>query len=138
VLLPEIGEGVTAAPTLEQRVSDSVNWFLDTVVGAHAKTFVAVVGAEGVGDDPEIEAILADADDAAARNVLAALRVDTAGGDSEQRAAIRAYGGLVKAAVREWVRNETLTREQVHRLLSETLLAIVRAVLPELSAERRR
>jgi hypothetical protein len=136
--MPEIGEGVTAAPTLEQRVSDSVNWFLDTVVGAHAKTFVAVVGAEGVGDDPEIEAILADADDAAARNVLAALRVDTAGGDSEQRAAIRAYGGLVKAAVREWVRNETLTREQVHRLLSETLLAIVRAVLPELSAERRR
>jgi hypothetical protein len=110
-------------------VQRSVEWFLD-VVSVHARTFVAVTGAEGVGDDPEIERILAAADDAAARKVL-----DTVGLSAdvpEHRAVIRAYGGLVKAAIKEWVRGQTLTREQVHLLLSQALITIVRDVLPEM------
>jgi antirestriction protein ArdC len=84
-----------------------------------------------VGDDPEIERILATADDRAARRVLETLGLSA--DVAEHRAAIRAYGGLVKAAVREWVRSAALTREQVHVLLSQALIAIVRDVLPELA-----
>jgi len=45
---------------------------------------------------------------------------------------IRAYGGMAKAAVREWLRDGTLTRDQVHTLLSKALVTIVRDVLPHL------
>jgi hypothetical protein len=110
-------------------VQRSVDWFLD-VVSVHARTFVAVTGAEGVSDDPEIERILADADDRAARKVLVTVGLDP--DEAGHRAVVRAYGGLVKAAVREWVRGETLTREQVHFLLSQALVTIVRDVLPEM------
>jgi hypothetical protein len=97
---------------------------------SHAKTFVAVTGAEGVGADPEIEQILAEADDAAARKVLAT--VGLSADVPAHRAVIRAYGGLVKAAVREWIRGETLTRPQVQLLLTQALIPIVNDVLPEM------
>jgi AcrR family transcriptional regulator len=129
VLLPDLDDATVATGPLKTRVQRSVEWFLD-VVSVHAKTFVAVTGAEGVGDDPEIERILAAADDRAARKVLetVGLSADVA----EHRAVIRAYGGLVKAAVREWVRGGTLNREQVQLLLSQALITIVRDVLPEM------
>jgi AcrR family transcriptional regulator len=133
VLLPDLTTAQVGTGPLKQRVQRSVDWFLD-VVSAHGKTFVAVTGAEGVGDDPEIERILAEADDRAAGNVLITVGLDPAIAD--HRAVIRAYGGLVKAAVREWVRGETLTREQVHFLLSQALVTIVRDVLPEMPDER--
>jgi AcrR family transcriptional regulator len=129
VLLPDLTDATATTGPLRTRVQRSVEWFLD-VVSVHARTFVAVTGAEGVGDDPEIERILAAADDAAARKVL-----DTVGLSAdvpEHRAVIRAYGGLVKAAIKEWVRGQTLTREQVHLLLSQALITIVRDVLPEM------
>jgi AcrR family transcriptional regulator len=129
VLLPDLATAQVGSGSLKIRVQRSVDWFLD-VVSEHAKTFVAVTGAEGVGDDPEIERILAEADDRAARSVLSTVGLDPE--VAEHRAAIRAYGGLVKAAVREWVRGETLTRDQVHFLLSHALITIVRDVLPEM------
>jgi AcrR family transcriptional regulator len=131
VTLPEMAEAEAGTGSLRTRVQHSVDWFLDTV-SVHAKTFVAVTGAEGVGDDPEIERILAAADDTAARKVLemVGLSADLPG----HRAVIRAYGGLVKAAVREWVRDETLTRPQVQLLLSQALITIVKDVLPDMEA----
>ena len=129
VLLPDIADAQVGTGPLKSRVQRSVDWFLD-VVSVHGKTFVAVTGAEGVGDDPEIERILAEADDRAARKVLMTVGLDPEVAD--HRAIIRAYGGLAKAAVREWVRGETLTRDQVHFLLSQALITIVRDVLPEM------
>ena len=122
------GAEVAIRGPLRTRVERSVDWFLDTV-SVHAKTFVAVTGAEGVGADPEIERILAEADDAAARRVLelVGLPADV----DEHRADIRAYGGLVKAAIREWIRDETLDRRQVRLLLARVLETLVKDVLPE-------
>jgi AcrR family transcriptional regulator len=129
VVVPKLDDAaLDAAATLEERAALCVSWFLDTVLAEHAKTFVAVAGAEGVGDDPEIERILADADDLAARKVLKTLGVRRP--TNAQRAAVRAYGGMLKAAVREWVRYETLDRAQVQQLLTGTLIVIVRDVMP--------
>jgi AcrR family transcriptional regulator len=129
VRLPDFDATITATGPLARRVERSVDWFLDAVA-AHGKTYVAVTGAEGVAADPEVERIIAEADDAAARGVLTALGVDSAEHGAEQRAIIRAYSGLVKAAMREWIREGTLTRAQVHLLLSRALVGIVRDVLP--------
>jgi AcrR family transcriptional regulator len=133
VLLPNLFSEVTTGGT-EERVEQSVEWFLDAI-GAHGKTFVAVIGAEGVGNDSDVEAILAEADDIAAERVLltVGVPVDAAG---RSKAMIRAYGGLVKAAIREWVRDSTLTREQVQLLLSQALITIIRDVLPTVSEEQ--
>ena len=120
---------------LDKRVARAVELFLDSVY-EHGSTFVAVIGAEGIGADPEVESILAQADDAAARAVLETIGAGAVAEDAEQRAVIRAYGGMVKAAVREWLRDETLTREQVHLLLTQALLAVVESVLPALAAGR--
>ncbi|HEX3336336.1 MAG TPA: helix-turn-helix domain-containing protein [Jatrophihabitans sp.] len=134
VLLPEFDSAVAATGPLRARVEASVDWFLGTV-SAHGKTFVAVTGAEGVGTDPEIEQILAAADDFAARKVLETVGPPADPHDPGHRAVVRAYGGLVKAAVREWARDETLTRDQVHLLLSRALITIVRDVLPGVAAK---
>jgi AcrR family transcriptional regulator len=123
----EVGDG-------RDQVEVAVDWFLDSV-SPHGKTFIAVWGAEGVGDDPEIGQMLADADDLAARKVLETLGIDSgidSGGPagSRDRALIRAYGGLVKGSVREWVREGNLTRDDVRLLLIESLRAIVSHVVP--------
>jgi AcrR family transcriptional regulator len=128
VLLPDVETEIDVSGTLEQRVAMSVDWFLDTVA-AHGKTFVAVIGAEGVGTDPEVEQILAEADNIAARKVLATVGLPDA--DEAGRALIRSYGGMVKAAVREWLRDGSLQRADVQLLLTRVLLAIARDVAPK-------
>lgn len=134
VLVPDLFDAVPADGPLSARVESSVDWFLDSV-GTHRKTFVAVTGAEGVGGDPEIERILAEADDIAAQKVLTIVGVRPPASDNaRERAIIRAYGGLVKGAVKEWVREGTLTREEVRLLLVHALVAIVEDVLPRLPA----
>lgn len=132
VQLPPVEDAVPATGPLRKRVERSVQWYLDTV-GAHGKTFVAVTGGGGIGDDPDVERIIRDADDVAATKVLqlVGLAVEV-GSDEPQRAMIRAYAGLVRSTVREWAREATLTREQAVLLLSQALLCIVRDVLPQL------
>lgn len=129
VQLPDVAEVLPAGGSLRKRVDTSVAWFLDTV-SAHGQTFVAVTGAEGVGADPEVEHILAAADDVAAAKVLEAIGLPGSERGEEHLAVVRAYGGMVKAAVREWIDRESLTRPQVHLLLSTALISIVRDVLP--------
>ena len=126
VLIPEDLQTPTGTGTLKQRVALGVAWFLDSIEG-HRSTFLAVTRAGG--DDPDLEQILNQADDDAARRVLAVVGLDD--NHPGQLAAIRAYGGLAKSAVKEWKRG-ALSREQVQLLLSAALLAIVKQVLPSL------
>jgi AcrR family transcriptional regulator len=127
VTVPSVDPALLTGP-LRRRVDGGVTWFLDAVA-VHGETFAGVTGAGGIGADPEIEAILDEADDTAARRVLEVVGLDP---DNErQRALIRAFGGLGKAAVREWQRGGVLDRDDVHKLLSRTLLTIVRDILPD-------
>jgi AcrR family transcriptional regulator len=120
-------EEARAAETLEARVELCVSWFLGTQVKAHTKTYVAILGAEGVGDDPAIDKILADADDLAARKVLKTLGVRRP--TVTQRAMIRAYGGMLKSAIREWGRYETLSYDEVRTLLTRALMTTAQYAL---------
>jgi AcrR family transcriptional regulator len=137
VIIPGLEDAAQAVTgPLRIRVERSVEWYLD-MVSRHGRTFVAITGAEGVGADPEIEGILAEADNLAARAVLAAVGISRDEQGAEQLAAVRAYGALAKAAVREWIRDETLARGQVQLLLSQALITIVHDVLPELRSVKR-
>lgn len=133
VLVPNIDEAIRSTGSMKQRVERSVDWFLDTVAG-HGRTYVAVTGPEGIAGDPEVERILVAADDIAARKILQALGFGSDNDEqSPERAVLRAYCQLAKGTVREWLRSEALTREQAHLLLTDSLLTIVRSVLPAIT-----
>ncbi|HET8595546.1 MAG TPA: TetR/AcrR family transcriptional regulator [Intrasporangium sp.] len=121
--LPDgIGDG------LDERIDACVEWLLD-LVARHGRTFVAVSGAEGVGDDPEIERLLVEADDKAARRLLTLIGLDPETVASPRVRAIgRAYGAFAKGAIREWVREGSLTREDVRAVMAAALRAIVAEV----------
>ena len=136
VLPEEVDLVVPDGATLEERVDICVEWFLDAV-GEHGKTFVAVTGAEGVGDDPEIEKIMFEADNVAAQRVLEAMGLGTSPHNEQQRAVIRAYGGMAKAAVREWIRHGSLSRAELKVLLGATLLTTVGEVFPQIAVPAR-
>jgi hypothetical protein len=113
-------------------VQTSVDWFLESV-SPHASTWVAVIGTEGVGRDPDVETILAEADEVAVDHVLAAVGLDeTAPGHEQRRAVLRAYGAMVKAATREWSVRGTLSRDQLRLLLTQSLVGLVRDTFPHL------
>ncbi|WP_344732762.1 TetR/AcrR family transcriptional regulator [Nocardioides fonticola] len=134
VLLPVLEDAVPAGQLdgvpLERRVELAVSWFLDSVE-PHAASYFTILGAGGVAEDPEVARILDEGDDLAARRTLELLGLDAE--RSTSRAAVRAYGGMAKATVREWVRTGALTREQAHALLRDVLMAVVATIEAEAS-----
>jgi len=124
VTVPPMESVTLPTGSLRERVAACVDWLL-RAIGAHGKTWVAVVAAEGIGSDPEVERILHEADDAAADRVLQVVGLAAVGDQEHARAVVRAYGGLVKAAAREWLVRGALTRDQVHTLLTDALVRLV-------------
>ncbi len=131
VTLPKPDDMVLPNGTARERVDASVAWLLDTI-GEHGSTWVKVTGHEGIGDDPEVQRILDDADDAAAARLLDMVGLSESRHTAELRALVRAYGGMVKTAGREWIIRGTLTREQVHILLADMLFALITTSFPKI------
>ncbi|MFF2083183.1 TetR/AcrR family transcriptional regulator [Nocardia sp. NPDC058176] len=117
--------------TPSERVDAIVGWLLDTIA-EHGTTWVKVTSHEGVGDDPEVEQILDQADDAAAERMLVMIGRPELAQSAQSRALVLAYAGLVKVAGREWITRGTLTRDQVHRLLADTLRTVITETIPSL------
>jgi hypothetical protein len=120
--------------SVEVRAAAVVDHFLD-LISRHGRTWLAAVGAEGVGGDPEVEQILAEADDRAADWVVEAMGLDTA--DERLHAMVRMFGGLIKAGGREWITRGTLTRDDLHLNLTQLLVTMLREVVPRVPAGRR-
>jgi AcrR family transcriptional regulator len=118
--------------TLPEAVELCVNLFLDTAE-RNATTWFAALDAEGFGQDPELLRIVNRFRDEAVEHMLAVLRVPEP--TATLRAVLRTYSGLVDAATRQWLQEETLDREQVHTLLARTLLTLVSEIGPALEKE---
>ena len=128
MFVPEPDEVHLPTGTLRRRVEATVDWLM-TVLAAHGRTWLAV-GADGAGGDPEVRAILDEADHKAADNAssrLTAASVSSVGTSPAQ--AVRAYGGMVKAAVREWVDRGSLTQDQVRSLLCDALVVVLETAI---------
>jgi hypothetical protein len=54
------------------------------------------------------------------------------------RVVLRTFSGLADVATREWLQRETLDRPQIEALLTTTLVALMREVLPAVGAARPR
>jgi AcrR family transcriptional regulator len=131
VLVPAIEEVHLPTGSLEERAAAAVEWLLG-VVAVHGKTWVAVIGPQAAGADPEVTRILDEADDLAAERLLLSVGMAEAPGQELLRTLVRVYGGMVKAATREWVTRGTLRRDQAQLLLTRMLVQLLREVAPEL------
>lgn len=114
---------------LDQRVDAIVTWFLD-VVSRHGTSWLAAVNAGGMAGDAEVDAVIAEAIDVAADDVLHVVGFGDAP-SAALRGMARSYVWLAVFTGREWLQREVLSREQVHALLATTLLAMLERVFPE-------
>ncbi len=119
---------------LREVVSDSVDLWLE-IVARNRGTWLAAIGAEGFGRDPELEAVLSEARETTTDRVIEVLGM-SGNAPSELRALIRSYAGLAEAATREWLERDSLSRTQVQLMLTDTLLSLTGEVLPRLRRKR--
>ncbi|WP_436520337.1 TetR/AcrR family transcriptional regulator [Actinoplanes sp. HUAS TT8] len=127
--VPEVAlEGLPAGGPAE-RVDAIVTWFLD-VVSRHSTSWLAAITAGGMAGDSDVDQVIAEAIDVAAESILTATGLGAAPDDA-LRAMARAYVGMATYTAREWLQRGSLTREQVHTLLTTTLLVMVEKVFPQ-------
>ena len=118
--VPEYVDGTTP----QARLDESIERWLD-MVERNREAWLAAIGAEGLGHDPEIEAVLDAAREEATTRLIQVLGLGPAAdAPPELHAVLRAYGGMAEAATREWLERERWSREQV--------AAFLKAALPEL------
>lgn len=125
-----------AGRAVEEVVAEAVDRWLE-LVRRNRGTWFAAVGAQGFGHDPEVEAVLEAAREEAVERLVAVVgREAPVGAQRELRAVLRAYAGLAEATTFEWLQRRRLTRAQAHTLITQTLLALVRDVLPAVAGAR--
>lgn len=127
------GEAVRGIPesALELRIQASIDHWL-AVASRHQFVWTStIISAEAPIRDPEIADILAQAEAVAADRMLEALGL--AGHPQRERLHVMllTFGALVIRASRQWLIHESLTRAEVSTLLSQTLLTIIRDVVPQ-------
>lgn len=94
--------------------------WLDSVE-QNRETYLGMLGVSSPRRDPEVEAVLRAGMRAWEDRLLAVL---CAPGTERNRALVRAFQALVSTATDEWLRQETLTRSDIHGLLTGNLLAL--------------
>lgn len=117
--------------SVEDMVAANADSWLD-FVEANPNTTMAISGGAFAGDRESLAAL------SELRDELVDRMLANHFGDMEipptARLAMRAYTGLWEVAVRDWLVEGRATREEVRLLLVESLLAIVREVIPRLLA----
>ena len=119
--VPEYVNG--ASP--QDRIDESIERWLE-MVERNREAWLAAVGAEGLGHDPEIEAVLDEAREEATERMVQVLGLGpVADAPPELLAVLRAYGGMAEAATREWLERDRWSREQVAAFLKAALPSLV-------------
>ncbi len=123
---------------LETIIDEGVDRWL-TMLERNRGPWLAAIGAQGVGRDPEVEAILDEAREQAADRLIEALQTyEAAQAPPQLRALVRSYSGYAEAASVEWLQHKRLSRDQTRTALVQGFLSIVRDVLPAVEHQRSR
>jgi AcrR family transcriptional regulator len=126
--VPEVALTRLPQADLPTRADAIVSWFLD-VVSRHSTSWLGAITAGGMAGDEDVDRVISEAVDVAAQRVLTAVGLPDRGGALHAMA--RSYVGLATSTAREWLQRGELTRAQVHRLLTATLLTMVDRVFPD-------
>ncbi|MGW3287397.1 TetR/AcrR family transcriptional regulator [Streptomyces sp. NPDC001002] len=117
--------------TLEERVNGVVDRFL-SVVDRNRGMWLVTVDALSHGHDPDVDAVMREAEEVTVDQTLRALGIDP-GTESDEplRGMCRAFAAMTRSATNEWLNRGTLSREQTFTLLERTLLLIITEFGPE-------
>ncbi len=120
--LPQMVRTDLGALPVEEIVELNMKGFLDTVE-SRFELWAILLGAEAAGRDDEVAAIVGAARD----EVVERMARNHAGENpsAELLLALRVFQGAAETAAGEWLARGRASREQVHGLLTRTLLALV-------------
>jgi AcrR family transcriptional regulator len=118
--IPRAGSG----EALEAVIGEAADRWLE-MLERNRGTWLAAVGGQGLGSDPEVEAILDEARESACARLIDALDPPPSGPPDGLKAVVRAYGGMCEVASVEWLRRGRLSREQVRAVVVSGFLAAV-------------
>lgn len=119
--LPDLGH-----LPLPERIRTTMDWILDAAT-TYGQAWVNASGAANLHGDSDVQAIVDDADDRAARLVLDAIGLPD---DAHLRARLRPIAALTKAVCREWLQHGSLTRTEALDMLSGTVHLVVAKEAP--------
>jgi len=118
--------------SVEDMVMANTNAWLDLVL-ANREAAMMLLGAGPLGPDPELEALQDELRDRLAARILIN-HLGTTDLPPAARLTMRAATGLIERALRDWILGKGATREQTHTIISQSILAVVRDVLPAVLA----
>ena len=116
-------------------LSDAVDRWL-RAVKANRGTWLACIGAQGFGRDPELEAVLEDARRRIIDQLIALAWGPPSEATPEVRALMRGYEGFAQAITADWLTSGRLARREVHQLLVQGLVALVDEALPRIKEQQ--
>ena len=118
VIMPEEPLPDVEGRPIEERTRLVVDWILDAAT-TYGQAWVNASGAANLHGDSDVQAIVDEADDRAARLVLDAMGLPD---DEHLRRRLRPVASLVKSVCREWLQHDTYTRDEAAGLLTATIL----------------
>jgi AcrR family transcriptional regulator len=114
--------------SIEDMVAANTDAWLD-LVEANRETSLMFLGAGPIGHDPELDALQDELRDHMADRILAN-HLGTTDIPPAAHLTMRAATGLMERAVRDWATGKGTTRDQTHTIIVQSILAVVRHVLP--------
>jgi AcrR family transcriptional regulator len=121
---------------LDEVVATHIARWLDVVEG-DVETWFAILGAEGLGRDADVQHLVEKARDAMVEGVVEVLGplatgegTDASESGDPLRVVLRSYSGLAEVVTREWLQRRTIDRAQAEALLTAALLSLMRDVVP--------
>ncbi|WP_159103237.1 TetR/AcrR family transcriptional regulator [Tsukamurella sp. 1534] len=114
--VPDLGDR-----PLPEAVRGVMEWILDAAA-TFGQDWVNTSGGVDLHGDSDVQAVIDDADDRAARLVLDAVGLPD---DAHLRARLRPAAAITKAACREWLQRETLSRDEVLDIVTGTVVHIL-------------
>jgi AcrR family transcriptional regulator len=131
IMMPERALPELEGKSLDERAAITMDWILEAAT-TYGQAWVAASGAANLHGSSDIQAIVDEADDRAARLVLDALGLpDT----PHLRARLRPMAALTKAVCREWLQQGTYTRDEALGLLTESVLLFAQHPSPTPATE---
>ena len=126
ILMPEGAIPDLDGKPLEERARLTMDWILEAAT-TYGQAWISSSGAANLNGNSDIQTIVDEADDRAARLVLDALGLPD---DPLRRARLRPTASLTKAVCREWLQRGTFSRDEALDLLTDTVLLFVQKESP--------
>ncbi|MEO9330559.1 TetR/AcrR family transcriptional regulator [Gordonia aurantiaca] len=123
--IPAVVPTAIKGDTLDERIDASIDRYL-TVAWRHRNMWISTIAIDAGGTADDVDKIMREADLVAVERMLTALGIE--GNSPEQnklRVHMLAYGAMAKYASRLWLKELTLTRDEVHLLLTRTLKTLI-------------